>query len=234
MKLLSPQQAQANKSQELSRDILRTQEVREALRKANQQLAESEAEFNIAKAKRLNAWAEEEKEHAELVKHKEKEIRGLEERKSQALIPISLYKDQAEKLMEEAKHGLKIVQEKEERMEERNELLQDKLDEVNGKEQELNTWEKKLKSQQEGIDLQGKQIKLQNEQLTKEIADFATKKFEEETFIFEKKKELLMENRSIEAKKKILQKTEEAQAKERKRLDDERATLQRAFDRLKA
>ena len=130
MKLFSPQEVRDKKNLETARDILRTKEVEDVLKRTNQQLAQAEADFASALAKNKRIWANEETEHAKRVSEMSEEIKELEQRKAQALIPIQMYKDQADTLLKEAQEALELAKVREYQARETQNALEDKLDEL--------------------------------------------------------------------------------------------------------
>jgi len=81
--------------------------------------------FQSTLAQNREKWALELEEKQKLTDDMDKEVKVLEERKKQALIPISLYKEEADKLYQEAKDFLTRAKEKEQEAD----FLQEKLEE---------------------------------------------------------------------------------------------------------
>lgn len=79
MKLLTPTQSRDARQDELTKQIIRAQEVQEVVKRNNLRLAKSEADFNASLARNRLIWAAEE-EHAERLKAREKELSLLDER----------------------------------------------------------------------------------------------------------------------------------------------------------
>lgn len=232
MKLLSPQQVRDSKNQELSREILRSKETEEQIKRINQRRLEAEAEFNSTLARNRSLWAEEEESHDIRIREMEREIAFLEERKKQALIPIQMYKDQVDVYYREAHDAIERVKEREEILEHTQELLENKLDELSDREITIQNTENAVRAQFEGLRAQQQQVVEGNERLNKKIAEFVEYKKLTEQEIAEKRKHLQLLEINIEAREKKLQRTEKALANARQQLDDQRATLARAFERL--
>jgi len=232
MKLLTPQAIKDVKSQELSRELLRSKETEEAIKKINQRRIEAETDFNTTLARNRNKWAQEEEEHANRVKEMDAEIRILEERKKQAMIPIQMYKDQADVLLAEAKEALDRAINREQIAEETQDLLENKLDDLGDRELAIDKAERAIKAKQAGILAQQEQVRAGSEKLTERMAEFAAKMAKDEAEIYEKKKDLVLIERSLVAKDEKIKRTIKSIEEEKIRLEDQRRTLERAFKRI--
>lgn len=232
MKLLQPAQVKDLKSQEVVKQILRAKEVEEIVNKNNLKLAKSEMDFNMALARYRTAWEEEEREHKEAVKIREKEIEELELKRQKALTPIQLEVQRNNELIKETKLKWQEVKEKEQKVEEIIELLQDKLDIVSERETIVEKIEKEQENKQKSINIQNDMSKRGAELLTKQIADFKLKQSIAEQNLASKEKDLRIIEINLDAKAEKNKRDIEAIEKERIRLNDMRATLERAMRRL--
>lgn len=232
MKLLTPQQVQNIKQSEQIRDILRTKETDAAAERSRKALAQAEANFNGTLARQRHIWATEEEEHTKDIKIRQKEVDELETRKAKALIPIELYKAQADSYMAEAKHIFEQAKKREDDAEELSEKLQDKLDELGSREQDIVLAERDLVLKQAGLDRQALDIVSSNRLLNREIMNFATVRTKAEQDIHERKTALTLWERTLISKENNLKRTEVGLNSLAKKLEDDRATLDRAFKRL--
>ena len=114
MKLLSLKQVNDTRATEVARDILRTQEIQEVADKTRKSLANAQADFSNTLASHKERWAKEEEKYKERKVKMEREIDILEKRKTQALIPISMYQKEADEKMKEAHNFLLEAKKKEE------------------------------------------------------------------------------------------------------------------------
>lgn len=158
MKLLPTFAVKDKQQEELTRKILRTQEINKLAQEADLNLARAQADFASTMALNQAKWALEQELHAESVKATTEEIQALEMRKQQALIPIQMYKDEADKLLAEAQEIRDRVKEKEAQAEYLQDTLEEKLTEVADREQTLKEDEQRLHVKKQGIILQGEQI----------------------------------------------------------------------------
>lgn len=200
MKLLTPFAQKDKQQEEQTRKILRTQEIEELATKANARLARAESDFNAVLALNKTKWALEEEQHENRVKDMTQEIEALEERKRQALIPISLYKQEADKLIEEAQIIVKQAKEKEEQAEYLQEKLENKLTEIADREYIVYTAEKRLEVAKQGIESQQEATKLGVQALSKEMLLFHEKQETEEASLKKRKEEVSMAEISFNAK----------------------------------
>lgn len=209
MLLLKPSQNKDRQSEELARKVIRIQEIEDLASKANAKLAQAESDFQSILARNRAKWAIEEEEHAERVKSMLLEINALENRKKQALIPISLYKKEADKIMLEAQELLQKVKEKEENIDFLQEKLEEKLTSVGDRELSIEREEKLQLVAREGIEIQKEQVKSSIKHLSEEMIMFHEKQQEEETNLTERKKEVYLIEVSLKAQQdKLVQERE--------------------------
>lgn len=233
MKLLSPSAIKDTKNLELTREILRTKEINEVSEKSRKELAQAQMDFNNALADFKERWAKEEEEHDKRMVEMKAEIQVLEDKRKQALIPISIEMDKANRLLDEAKGRLSQVKEKEVENQETAEKLQDRLDEVGQREQDVKFKEKKLEFQEQGIIQQTQFIKENNQKLSKQLSDFLSYKNAIEKDIDERKTALVLWDRTLQNKEEVLKRTDKAQKEVGVRLKEERINLDKAWKELK-
>lgn len=232
MKLMSPFQNRDKQQEEQTRKILRIQEIEDLATKANANLAKAQAEFNTTLALNRSKWALEEEEHAQRIKDMTSEVEALEERKKQALIPISMYKEEADKIMVESQDILKRSKEKEEQVDYLQEKLEEKLTEVSDRENQVVKEEQKQQIARQGIEEQQKQTKLGIERLSKEMVMFHEKQQYEDTKLLERKKVVELAEINFEAKIDRYNRNMEALLTREVQLIDREKTLERNMNRL--
>lgn len=233
MKLLSPFQSQEKQQTEVTRKLLRVQEVEELAKRANERLARAESDFNSVLAKNQLRWLQEEEDHQKMVKEMADEVEILENRKKQALIPIEIYKKEADDLLLEARKIVLRSKEKEENNDILAERLEEKLTEVADREISLKLQEQQLESKKLGISSQQETLKKSVAKLSEEMIAFHEKQKAEEASLLERKKEISLAEINFSAKREKYARDLEALITWDKQLKDERATLERAFARLK-
>jgi hypothetical protein len=200
MKLLNHLQNKDRQQEEVTRKIIRTQEVEDLANKANIKLAKAEQDFALSLARNRAKWAQEEEEHANRLKDMLKEIEALEKRKQQALIPISIYKEEADKMMEEAKEYLIKAKGQKEENEYTADKLEEKLSDVADRENQVSRKEEGQKIALQGIEFQKEQAKKGIEKLSEEMIMFHEKREREEASLLQRKKEVTMAEISFNAK----------------------------------
>ena len=194
-------------------------------------MAEAEADFASVLARHRITWAEEEREHDERMRQMQKEVSVLEDRKKQALIPLEIYKVQADTLLKEAQEALQRTKEKELKNEEIAELLQDRLDEVGEKESDVQSLESRLLSKQKGIEDQAEQVKAASQQLVYDQQSFYEIRDKQQKEILERRKEIQIAEITVNAKIEKIKRDIEAMRIYDIQLKDERATLDRIKQR---
>ena len=232
MKLLTPAVTKSGQSAQTDREIIRTQEVLKASDKARKEMANAEADFKQMLLGQKARWMREEEEHSIKAKEMEAEIRDLENRREQAMIPVKFMQDEANKQFQIAQVATKLAQGRMEEAEAYQEALEDKLDAVGQREQDVIAKEKQL-------DVKESILQSQEEMTTKGTADLIQKLIEFENTrkkiekdIDERKTAIRLRDLSQEARQDKLNRKEKELADWAKRLEDERGTLERAFARL--
>lgn len=172
MKLLDHFQTKNKQDEETTRKILRIQEIEGLTKQSNARLARAESDFAEALARSREKWALEVEEKQKMVLILEQETVALEKRKEQALIPISIYKQEADKLLAEAQDIVKRAKEKEEMAEFLQENLEDKLTTVADREHTVIEEEKRLSALKSGIENQQEHTKQGVERLSQEMIKF--------------------------------------------------------------
>ncbi len=232
MKLLSFQNLKDKKDENQLRELLRLQEITKVSEKTRNELADSQANFSNALAKNRDVWANEEVIHSKRMVEMKREVDILEAKKVQALIPIRFYEKQAEDVMIRVQSRLLDVINKEKENEELTEKLTDKLDDIGDREVQVRTAELKLANKKQGIELQEQQMIKNSKFLTNQMQEFALQRTEIEKDIDIRKTALILAERSIDANRESLKRTEKELNELAIKLADERETLKRAFARL--
>lgn len=233
MKLL-PSFAERDKQQEeTARKLMRAQEVEKLLESVNKQLASAQANFSEALARQQRVWAQEEEAHAVAMKEREAEVSVLEERKRQALVPIEIYKAQADEKMREADERMADAMERELNVGDLQERLEEKLTEVSDREQQLSSREKAFEVAKSGLDLQRSQLESSIQDFQNKLNKFQQNKALEEASLEQRKREVALAEISLNAKIEKYRESLEALRVWEIQLMDERATLDREYERRK-
>lgn len=231
MKLFSANELKQKKDLDMTREVLRTQEMQKVADKARKEMSNSEADFKEMLAKNKEKWSQEELEHAQRVKEMEAEVKVLENKKQQALIPIEIYKDSANELMKEAARLIGVAKQHEDENEELKENLEDKLDDVGDREIKVSDRESKVLLREQGSLLQNQQIIEGVKKLSKEMSLFTAKKLKEEKDIEEIKTALFLKERTLVAKEETLNITKKTLEEWEIRLKDQRNVLETELKR---
>lgn len=231
LRLLSPKQVGEAKSLELSRDVLRIKETKEATDKVNKALANAEVDFNNALARNRLQWGEEEQKHLEIIAKMSEEISLLKIEREKALIPIEVDRKKVEDRAKEVEESRLINLKKEEENEQIATLLEEKLSEVGEREVKVLEQEDSLAARKNGLFLQEEQTKIGAQRLSQEIADFNAGRLKEEEAQFNKRKEIEIMEINMNVREKQLEIDVEALKKFEIQLKDERATIDRIVAR---
>lgn len=232
MKLLTPNQANETKANELQRDLLRTQELQEQADKVRKDLASAESDFRGTLAKHREDWSTAEQEHAERIVEMSEEVEALEMRKRKALAPIILREQEATQTLKKAQELLLSVQQREQEVQELTEKLQDQLDEVGAKAQDLMFKDSRLTSMEKGILQQQESAKVQQVALSDAIKDFADEKLEWKRKIDQNAEETTLRELSLNAKQESIDRMETSLKEWEVRLNDREEVLKRNMERL--
>jgi len=232
MKLLLPYQVRDAKNIETAKEILRIQEINKISEEVRLKMAKAESDFQETLEKQRNIWEAGRKEQEDKILELTKEIAYLEERKSQALIPIEVYETQAKDKLIEAEKILSLYKEKENSVDKLQEILEQRLDDIGEREQNVLKEEKRLKLIQEGIVSQQEFTKNSAKELSENAQTFANYVKTIQETLASKKEELIMQELSLNARKNGLDRKEESLDNLAIKLKDDRETLDRAFQRL--
>lgn len=229
MRLLTPVAQRDAKQAENVRQILRAQETQEIVKSINKTRVKAEVDFNDTLAKHRHIWATEEAEHDKRKKEMEAELVPLEERKREALVPIAIYKKQADDKVAEAEGILTLAKEKESKADDLLETLEEKLTAVSDREHAVKTEEDKQVIAREGISIQQEQTRAGVQKLSEQMADFDTYKAKEEESLYNRKKEVTLAEININAKIEKVKRNVKAIQEREIQIEDQRRTLERAL-----
>ena len=229
MKLLDPRENKDLQGQEQVRQILRTQELEAAAKKARLNLADSQAEFQSTLALNRQKWALEEDEHRERVNQRKQEIDVLEAKRMNAMIPIDIIKASAEEQLRDAENYAKTVREREEYAESLSEKLQDKLDEIGAREQDVKQKALELDIREQGLENQSNATLTGVKKLSADLADFLALKTQQEKELNERQNAISIQEKTLQEKQAILDDFNKELNDKAIRLADERGVLDRAY-----
>lgn len=232
LKLFTPSEAKSLNTAQNNRDLVRTTELQESVRRLELKLIDAEASFNETLARQRTQWAEEEKAHAERCFVMDNEVKALEQQKEQALIPIADIEKRAHTMLNEAEVRLSEVAKKEIEIEELENTLLLKIDSISEQTQLLKDEADKLSQQKKARQEEEELQKLNRKSLSESIIKFNLYVEEQQAIISQEKTNLILTQRSIEARDALLSKRERELEADIIRLNDGRETLKRAFARI--
>ena len=176
-------------------------------------------------------WAKEYEEHQKEVLSMKKEIEKLQEKKLQALIPIEIYKAEADRKMKIVQEGLENVQKKEDAVEEMKDILEDKLDEVGEKMVNLSGRERSLQLKELSAKQQESVLISNNKKLTQQMLEFVNQREQALKDIDSRMTAVLLKERTLEERADSLKRTEKSLEVWAKQLKDRQETFERSVKR---
>ncbi len=232
LKLFTPQEARDQNTGQQTRDIMRTQEIKEEINKSQRELALHEANFSKMLASQRARWAKEEEEHSVRVSEMTNEIRHLQQNKDELLIPIDLELKKAQNITREAERKLAEASKIKPDVEYLRDLFEEKWDEVVDREEQVGKAEKKLLVKKEGMKLEQELISKNHQSVLNEWASFNEYKKSQEKLIKEEYSKLRIIELAQETKTKELEAKEKDLHDREIKLQDGRETLARAYKRI--
>lgn len=176
MKLLTPTEIKQSSESERTKDIARTTSVKSTLAKAQAELDEVNAKFELALANQQIRWAKEEEEAIKTIASLNEELKTLYKQREVLLIPIdedrnkahTLFKE-AEKVLEEAKGKDREVNLLKTHWEDMSDLLTSRLDELSDREENLNEREQHIVIREDAIKAEREQIRQLSSELSNKL-----------------------------------------------------------------
>ncbi len=151
MKILTQKEITDKKQSQVERDIIRAKETKEVLEKVTQDLAETEAKFNVALSNQRVRWLKEEEEAMDRLNSIRSEISALERENKDKLVLLDEREKKSYSLLIEAEKALDQAHAKEhaaaqelEKQEDLTDLLQNKLDSLSDRETDVEKREQKV------------------------------------------------------------------------------------------
>lgn len=230
LKLFTPTEAKSLNSAQNNRDILRTREIRKLVDKSHTELAKHEADFAAMLARHKEKWAQEEEAHSIRLVEMEKEILPLEERRKNALIPIEIEKRKADTMNIEAEKRLGEVEKREHEATVLEDVLIERIGQVSERESAVEANEAKAAEMIRSADSEKETAALNTKTLSEGIQKFNDYVLAETFTLDQKRTEIILKERSIEAREIALGRKEKSLVIRETQLKDKQETLTRAFD----
>jgi len=231
MKLMpSPQAKQAVDSQ-TQQDLIRASEAKLELRNALNELNQAESSFKLALVNQHIHQMNEETQNNEVKKALLDEIKVLEKRREQLLIPIEEEKQKAHNILTSAEEIKQKNLATEVALEQKAELLENKLDDVSEQLEIIVTRTVGLDQRELGIKKQAEMTKNFCDDMTSKIEARVAYCVEKEKEIGLKTKDLQFKEISLKSLEDIIKLEQEFINKEKVRLVDREQTLERNIKR---
>jgi hypothetical protein len=232
MKLFSPPENDAKKQSEVARDVARIEILREEIVKAQKELGETKAKFDLTMAEQRQFWAKEEQEHLVKIDKLSKEVKVLEERQRVSLFPIAAAERKAYDYLEKSKQTLLDSQLQKEKNEELEELLQDKIDSLTDRETDVTHREEKAKVNEANLDYQRLQVKALTEDLSKKWSEFYAASTDKDREFGEHNRLIEIHRKDLDRREDMLLEAQLILKDEQLKVQSDRQTLKAAFQEL--
>lgn len=232
LKLLSTTEASTKARKATEAEKHRLVEVQTLITQKYKELSQAETDFADALLKQQGVWADHLKTFEEKRDQLKKEVEELEERRRQALIPLT----EREKMLD-TKHSALVTWEeslatKEEDLEAKSGLLTVKLDEVAERELQADTMAKSLTKREEGIQLQAGQITRDQALLATASTDLTKRVNEAEHAITLKWAAVNAREQNLIERERKVQEAEAGFAARERVIQDKYDTLERTTKRI--
>jgi len=229
LKLYTAEEIKSSKATELARDVMRTSDIKKALDKARTELNNVNAQFEVALANQRVKWISEEEIALGKIKVLEDELKVLERRKQQALIPIDLYQQRVDNINKEANDKLKSATDKQFYVDELSEKLEEKLDEVSEKDQSLQKREENLFVKEKAVQMQEEGNKKMSQEINTRALFFIKEMEDREKDFNNRKTALELKEISLQELERSLRVREQDLIKEKQLIYSQRQALKAAL-----
>lgn len=176
MKLMTPAEVKTSREAELKKDIMRTQGVKSALNKVNEQLTDTEARFEVALANQRVRWANEEVEATERLQKLLDEIKAKEIERDNLLIPIEAKQKKTDDMYATADNLVRELTDKKREAEQSKQesidlqtILTARLDDISEREQNVGEREQKVQIREESARMERENIRKLSKELSSKL-----------------------------------------------------------------
>ena len=229
LKLYTAEEIKSSKATELARDVMRTSDIKKALDKARTELNNVNAQFEVALANQRVKWISEEEVALGKIRDLETELKVLERRKQQALIPIDLYQQRVDNINKEANDKLKSATDKQIYVDELSEKLEEKLYEVSEKDQSLQKREENLFVKEKAVQMQEEGNKKMSQEINTRALFFIKEMEDREKDFNNRKTALELKEISLQELERSLRVREQDLIKEKQLIYSQRQALKAAL-----
>lgn len=233
LKLLDPAVAQQKSKRTLDADKHRLIEVQTLITQKYKELGVAEASFADALKNQRTIWATEEERHRGIILSLGNEVEALEERKKQALIPLTKKAEDLDTKASALASYKADLDKYAAKLDEERQLLANRLDEVAERELQADSVAKTLKRREEGISLQAGQITRDSANLATVMASVGQQASDKEQVLNLKKAALTSREVVLAERERKVNEKEAGFATREKALADERYALTQAAEELK-
>ena len=229
MKTINLTQNDALKQSEIARDIARTEVVKDALQKAQNELNTIQAKFDVAMAKQQTYMAEEEEKHLKIIETLKIEVKELEERQKVAHFPIAPAERKAYDNLQRSEQELHKAKLQVEKNEDIGDKLQDKLDSLSDRDSQLDRREMKVKQMETSALDQKVALQSLSEELSKKWSLFHLAVAEQDNHTEEEMKLISLHNKDLSAREDKLLEAQMQIERDKEKIQSDRQTLQAAL-----
>jgi hypothetical protein len=229
MKLFSSTEVITNKQKQAGVDERRINTINIEIVKKRQELQAIEIEFDRTLDRQHRQWEQEKNEKINEIQKLEAEVRALEHRKCQALLPLDEKIKEIEQLSLVLEDKSKYLERRESALDEQIEVLEERLSEVAEREQAADMVSKIQLNAQKGIDAQREQVQAQSKNFTLMLDSTLAGIQEKEQRLNIKQTQIDLKEQALNDKEKELIKIEQGFNDRERAINDKYETLQRAL-----
>lgn len=190
IRLLTPNQAQAESRGQRALNASRDKEVSDNLVRKNREMAELEGAFQEMLASQQTRWAKEEMDHEADVVMRESEIRSLEERRRKALIPVDELKQEYENGIQRNKESLTELHNRLQECDRTQEIMETRSDELTSEKERVSWIADEIHSRLEGVRKQEEYSASNSRKVSEDIENLRIEKIRFQAYCIRKDREI--------------------------------------------
>lgn len=231
LKLLPPSQTQFQTRARSEKDERRAVELQELVVKKHRELSDIEKLSEEALTRNRAIWVAEEESHLLRVGELTKEVVALEERKKEAIVPLTKRKEELDTVASALRTLKESLDARRADLDEESDLLKVRLDEVSERAIQLDSRNAQLASQEEGVQAQVEHLRLTSEGFTETMAQTASAHREKERVLELREAKVHTKEMYVAERERIVKEKEKTFADRERAIQDAYETLERTKKR---
>ena len=233
MRLLTPTEMRKEKRAELTKDLVLSQKVSRVSKEKRQELNDIKTNYDTQVDKMDAEFSVRLDEHNTRINKLDNEVATLESRRESALKPITLIEQETDRKNEEADNRTLELDSIEEQLLIQESNLSQREQTVGSKEETLNSLQETLDLEKKNVSEGFKEVLEQKQELANEKVEHVAKILKEHNDIDGLRGIIVTDRQTLNSTKLAVELRERTVDKEWIKINDQRATLERAFNRIK-